>query len=537
MDFGKQFLDAILGNTSKTPEAQGGMRQAVDNALTNYLRNTTTDQEILDYYGEGNIVGRKGIPVTDKELLTAVEASTNLNQSSLRPDTGRQNFSVGGIDQQIGYDYKTSDLPGVINPATGRPWQMTFGALPKDFGSSSLTPAAKQFLVDFRVPLNAGNDYSFATGPNLQDRIETEIKQLKENDPYYGKSPAKLQEKIDEIKNQSDYIGDYSGQPQTPKTWQERGYVTQKPVGFKESILDEFKNKILETQGSFGGVSTLTPVEQVAASNPNWRSSLYETAGLAGPLSSQGFSSGYGGGSKDVQRFVTGNERNLPLQPYTEFLQRAGDPTAPSVLNTNPAPDFTPFQKAVGTRNYLIGKNILEGRGNLGAGFRSAVGVSAADLIPSREVVQDFYSGRPLQGVMRMAGDFAGGIPTALATGGAIAAAPAVAPIVPGIALGLTTIRAANALDEVSRQQTGEGIISKLRQTIGTAPRTNYANPDFRSSEQTTMPQVTSLNPQQRKTMEQRQNRNELQKRIDLIKERFNPSRGEFGISELLFGR
>jgi hypothetical protein len=51
------------------------------------------------------------------------------------------------------------------------------------------------------------------------------------------------------------------------------------------------------------------------------------------------------------------------------------------------------------------------------------------------------------------------------------------------------------------------------------------------------MPQVTSLNPQQRKTMEQRQNRNELQKRIDLIKERFNPSRGEFGISELLFGR
>jgi hypothetical protein len=39
-------------------------QQKVDNFLTNYLRNTTTDQEILDYYGEGNIVGRKGIPST-----------------------------------------------------------------------------------------------------------------------------------------------------------------------------------------------------------------------------------------------------------------------------------------------------------------------------------------------------------------------------------------------------------------------------------------------------------------------------------------
>jgi hypothetical protein len=260
---------------------------------------------------------------------------------------------------------------------------------------------------------------------------------------------------------------------------------------------------------------------------------MYEKIGFAGPRFPQQLKTDRDFQSADVQSFVPGRERLLPIQPYTEFFEGS----APSVVGREPAPDFTPLQKAVGTRNYLIGKNILEGRGNLGAGFRSAVGVSAADLIPSREVVQDFYSGRPLQGVMRMAGDFAGGIPTALATGGAIAAAPAVAPIVPGIALGLTTIRAANALDEVSRQQTGEGIISKLRQTIGTAPRTNYANPDFRSSEQTTMPQVTSLNPQQRKTMEQRQNRNELQKRIDLIKERFNPSRGEFGISELLFGR
>ena len=346
------------------------LRQKVDNFLTNYLRNTTTDQEILDYYGEGNIVGRKGIPTTDKELLDTVETSNKSTNSSLRPDTGRQDFPVGGIDQQIGYDYKTNAIPGVINPDTGRPWQMTFGVLPKDFGSGSLTPAAKQFLVDFRVPIKAGNDYSFATGPNLLDRIETETKNLKENDPYYGRHPEKLQEKINKVQNQSDYIGDFGGQPQTPRTWQERGYITEKPAGFKENVLSEFKNKIFETQGPFGGVSTLTPVKQQSTSNPDWRADLYQREGLAGPLSEQPFSSGYGVGSKDVQRFTTGKERILPLQPYTEFFQRL-DSTPPSVLKTAPAPDFTPFQKAVGTRNYLIGQNILAGRGSLGAPVRA----------------------------------------------------------------------------------------------------------------------------------------------------------------------
>jgi hypothetical protein len=353
------------------------LRQKVDNFLTNYLRNTTTDQEILDYYGEGNIVGRKGIPSNDKELLDIVEASSELNNSPLRPNTGREDFAVGGIDQGIKYGYKTNDIPGVVNPATGRPWQMTFGVLPKDFGSSSLTPAAKQFLVDFRVPVNAGNDYSFATGPNVLDRIETETKDLKQNDPYYGKQPEKLQEKIKDIQNQSDYIGHFGGQPQTPRTWQERGYITEKPTGLKENVLNEFKNKIFETQGAFGGVSTLTPVEQGSALNPNWRADLYERKKLAGPLSGQPFSSGYGYGSKNVQRFVTGKETTLPLQPYAEFFQRL-DSTPPSVLKTVPAPDFTPFQKAIGPRNYLIGQNILAGRGSLGVPVRAAQATPAA---------------------------------------------------------------------------------------------------------------------------------------------------------------
>jgi hypothetical protein len=418
-------------NSKLVAEFKSGFRQKADEFLTNYLRNTTTDQEILDFYGEGNIVGRKGIPATDKELLDAVDASNKLINPSLRPDTGRQKFSVGGIDQQIEYNYKTNDIPGIINPDTGRPWQMTFGALPKDFGSSSLTPAAKQFLVDFRVPVNAGNDYSFATGPNLLDRIETETKNLKENDPYYGMQPERLQERINKIQSQSDYIGDYSGQPQTPRTWQERGYITEKPVGFKENVLSEFKNKIFETQGPFGGVSTLTPVEQQSASNPDWRADLYQREGLAGPLSNQSFSSGYGGGSKDVQRFTTGKERILPLQPYTEFFERL-DSTSPSVLKTDPAPDFTAFQKTVGPRNYLIGRNILQGRGELGQAFRPATGavVGAASSLLNPEVAKAVEKDRYGDAASAVARDVATGAVTEV---GIRAAAPVAKKFVPGL--------------------------------------------------------------------------------------------------------
>jgi hypothetical protein len=346
------------------------LQQKLDNFLTNYLRTNTTDQEILDFYGEGNVIGRKGIPATDKEILDAVEASRKSVNSSLRPTTDREKFAVGGIDQQIGYNYNTKDMSGLVNQTTGRPWQMTFGQLPIDFGSSALTPAANQFLQDFRVPKNAGSDYSFATGPNIQDRIDFEIKQQIENDPYYGRQPEKLKEKLDAIRAKSAYIGNYSGEPMTPKTWQELGYVSEKPERFKEEVLKEFQKNIFEAQGPFGGVSTLTPVDQKAASNPQWRAALYETEGLAGPLSSQSYRSGYGGGSKDVQRFTTGSERLLPLQPYTEFFTRT-EASAPSFLNTKPAPDFTPLQKAVGTRNYLIGQNILAGRGSLGAPVRA----------------------------------------------------------------------------------------------------------------------------------------------------------------------
>jgi len=366
---------------------QAGLRQKVDNFFTNYLRQNMTDQEILDFYGEGNIIGRKGIPSTDRELLDAVTRTRQAQ--SYRPVNDRPYEKIGGFNQTVKYDYSTKDIPGLLSPETGRPWQMTFGALPYDFGSIGLTPAANQFLQDFRVPEKAGFDYSFATGPNIQDRIEKDIANFKDRHAPYKDKPGLdvmgkpmnqwYEEEILKYSQQSPWIGNYSGSPQTPRTWIERGYIKEKPPELKEKVLKEFQNRIFETQGPFGGTSSLTPVYESGARNPNWRSDLYETTGLAGPAEEISFSDGWGGrGSQGVQRFVTGNQRNLPLQPYTEFYKYDG--TRPSVLGTKPAPDFTPFQKAVGTRNYLIGRNILEGRGDLGKAFRVTAGAVAFPL-------------------------------------------------------------------------------------------------------------------------------------------------------------
>jgi hypothetical protein len=49
--------------------------------------------------------------------------------------------------------------------------------------------------------------------------------------------------------------------------------------------------------------------------------------------------------------------------------------------------------------------------------------------------------------------------------------------------------------------------------------------------------EIKPLSAQGKAEMTRRQNRNKLEKRLDLVKERFNPRKGEFGLSELLFGR
>jgi len=159
----------------------------------------------------------------------------------------------------------------------------------------------------------------------------------------------------------------------------------------------------------------------------------------------------------------------------------------------------------------------------------------AADLIPSPEAIRTGYAKGPIEMGKQMASEFVQSLPAAAASAG-ILSTPIAAPFAPGIGAGLVGAAAARAANEVVRQETGEGIVPKVRQFIGTALRTGVAAKPT-SANQPLTAEIRPLSSKEKTNMINRENRNEVQRRIDLAGERFNPRRGEFGLSELLFGR
>jgi len=158
-----------------------------------------------------------------------------------------------------------------------------------------------------------------------------------------------------------------------------------------------------------------------------------------------------------------------------------------------------------------------------------------ADLIPSPEAIRTGYAKGPVEMGKQMASEFVQSLPAAAASAG-ILSTPIAAPFAPGIGAGLVGAAAARAANEVVRKETGEGIIPKVRQFLGTAPRTGVAaRPTFVNQPLTA--EIKPLSAQGKAEMNRRQNRNELQRRLDLVKERINPRRGEWALSEILFGR
>ena len=442
-------------------------RQKVDNFLTDYLRDTTTDQEILNFYGEGNIIGRKGINPS-----TVVNDAFNANKlPGDRPAVKRvipqsnELFGLPGEQESI------VNINKAIDPRTGNPWQMKFETLPFPTEGTS-TSAATRFLKDFRVPTGAAVDYGFETAPNVKDVNTTDIKELL-NDPrnYQNSRAAYLaedagtplsesgplrdyaKEKLEGIEGRSSAITRPGGQIVTPTHWSSQGF--QLPENLKQETLNTFKEQILQAEKPFGSVSQLTPVKESARTlrpggDVDWRANLYEKTGLAGPMTNVHVSGPYGGSSGDVQMFTRGNERLLPIQPYTEFYK--ANSSKPSALETAPAPDFTSFQKTVGTRNYLIGKNILEGRGNLGVGFRAVNDITGAIPLFDPKFKQAVEQGNVKEAVKRAGTEYVTGAVTAPIAGLGLSALNQISPRAAALATGvLNTGRIASPLAVVSQ--------------------------------------------------------------------------------------
>lgn len=400
------------------------IRQRFDEAATNYLRQTTTDQELLDFYGEGNIIGRKGIPSTRGDLINQTIDAARINP---RPDIKRV---IPEGEELLGLPGKRTelvDMPGAVNPVTGKPYQLQFQTLP--FPSEGRpTAAAQRFLSDFRVPTGQAVDYGFEISPNVEDVKAGEAFEIikdpfnyKDRKAAYdaieagqlprGELRLNALEQLKEIEARVSGIRRFSGKMATPSVWQSRGFKL--PIGLKDSTLTTFKDLIKKEETPFGSVSQLTPVAESAENvrpggDPNWRANLYEKEGFAGPLTEVSVRGAYGPVSDNVQMFTRGKDRLLPIQPYTEFLPDKFDASKPSALGTKPAPDFTPFQKRIGTRNYLLGRNILQGRGTPGGIFRGSLVGAPVDAF-SPEVAYSLGEGDYSKSALQAVGNLATG--------------------------------------------------------------------------------------------------------------------------------
>jgi len=428
--------------------------QKVDNYLTNYLRNTTTDQEILNFYGEGNIIGRKGISKNPSDLLEqSIKGVQDAKEVRPRIKTDTGSFGMFGDTKETS---AVVDIPNAISNESKRPWQLKTARLAFPT-SGGVTPAASQFLSDFRVPIGNTTDYAFEISPNVQDVKEKTINGILNNPSSYKDSGAAYKamdagkptsqwgemwndakENVNKYNNIQSGIIRFDGEITTPERWKKEGYTP--PQGLKEQVLDTFRQQVLSSENPFGSVSHLTPIREPEETvrpggSPDWRANLYEKQGFAGPLTDVSVKTPYGPMTDNVQMFVRGNERLLPIQPYSEFR---GD-SKPSAVGGEPASDFTPFQKRVGTRNYLIGKNILEGRGSLGTPVRVArgvtsslgnsaagFGVGAAVSAMDPAVVADLERGKYKNAAGKVAGNTATGT---LLDAGLSALVPAAAPV------------------------------------------------------------------------------------------------------------
>jgi hypothetical protein len=284
--------------------------------------------------------------------------------------------------------------------------------------------------------------------------------------------------------------------------------------------------RLREDQGkSLSESSILRRQEEFQGQQPNRRGAAYRSVGF-GPLTAEG-----------NQMLYMNSEGNIvPLQATRPAASLAG---GVAIQNNPLRAGVTQSREPLTAKAYYSMNPVSMAAQGVPEYVRAlrrtpaALLPGAADLIPSPEAIQTGYREGLGPMAQQMGTEFVQSLPQAAAYSAALAAVPVLAP---GVGAGMVGTAGAQALNEVVRQETGEGIVPKLRQAIGTAPRTGVASP-ARTGPQPLTAQIRPLTQAQRTEQQRQQNRSEAQRRIDLAKERFNPRRGEFGLSELLFGR
>ncbi len=284
--------------------------------------------------------------------------------------------------------------------------------------------------------------------------------------------------------------------------------------------------RLREDQGkSLSESSILRRQEEFQGQQPNRRGAAYRSVGF-GPLTAEG-----------NQMLYMNSEGNIvPLQA----TRPAASLTGGVAIQNNPLrAEVLQSREPLTAKAYYSVDPVsaaAQGAGEYVRALRrtpSALLPGAADLIPSPEAIQTGYREGLGPMAQQMGTEFVQSLPQAAAYSAALATVPVLAP---GVGAGMVGTAGARALNEVVRQETGEGIVPKLRQALGTAPRTGVASP-ARTGPQPLTAQVRPLTQAQRTEQQRQQNRSELQRRLELAGQRWNPGKLEFGLSELLRGR
>lgn len=345
---------------------------------------------------------------------------------------------------------------------------------------------------------------TFYSSSNVPYKVE-----INRDPTYGGLDPRDINENVASLLNEKPYAGLYNIDFSINGNYSDAGV----PDELKQDIMNFVK------ANARAGIPAGAIVRNAPLSNEgsrtggekgNKRSLWYQQLGFGASTPSGQF------GYIDPDTGAT-----VPIQPYRSDPYRQGSETYKrSYYSTDPVTAAASVVPDVLRNVKRVPSSLLPG---------------AADLIPSPEAIRTGYAQGPAAMGKQMAQEFVQSLPTAAGTA-MLMSAPAAAPFAPGVGAGLVGVAGARALNEVVRQQTGEGIVPKVRQFLGTAPRTGIASPT-RKGERPLTAQIKPLTAAQRRQMNKNQTMNELQRRLANALGVFAPGKGEFGITEVLFDR
>lgn len=467
----------------------GGYVSVKDNPLLRRINERA--KAFNDLYGQLNLPERKDIANVYPGLRTIRDRSGEQIGLYLDPET--KEVSVVDFDDPEAYAVDVSRfVPGDISLAE----------IDNNILDSEVSKNALRFLADY--PVTATTDVSFTT-----------------REPGYrepGYSAKLLPPEI--VGPVTSFVADTAFRGLRPGT-----LISNSPLGSSDLL-----EKRVEEGKSAGESNTMRRLQPFVDANsqlPNLRGLAYSSAGF-GPV----------GKGKTQVSYIDEKGQAIPIQ-----LERTEVPLRGivAIRDGGNASVFQPALPASATPRYYSADPISGaalGGAEVLRNIRrtpSALLPGAADLIPSPEAIRTGYAQGPVEMGKQMAKEFAQSLPTA-AGASMLLSTPVAAPLAPGIGAGLVGTAAARALNEVVRQETGEGIVPKVRQFLGTAPRTGISAP-LPQGAKPLVAEIKPLTAAQKDQMYKNQTRSEMQRRMDLAKERFNPRKGEFGLTELLFGR